>query len=478
MNESTSDPIANSAHKPNVPELIKEFQRCSPAAGSGWDRSTNNDDVRFNRWAGKTCDGRKHGTPDKAAFPFENASDAEIFLSDDIVNSLTAIEFEAFWRAWMLPKMGMSEESQYAVKLADYFVNDVLFDQLFKSVELSAQYRNQYGWVGLQPTWIQEISLESKEITLDDIAALAMVRQDEAALLPEIIIDPTMDADSVTLLQKIYEEYTGQLMARVQTFQPNSLRRATALRAVKELRETGKTTIPVPCICRDEPAILPRKPWSEVFITSDNADLNQRRLYLRLFHDEVELKSRELAQGWDAGWVAEALKTKGKQSVWADGDTASTPPQWLSEARDASAGQNWQSLDRQTGLVEVLYCLYRALDEDGIPGVYMTVCSPHLGKGENGKTGTGENGSFAWHGLVAGARGEDSDGDWDKGKCFVQLYQFARRAGDCPDASAPEENPARWLGGLAFCGRVPAHFQICQQLRYKVPLRPGRGEHD
>lgn len=404
MNDTVTDPIAHGAYAPNVPELIAEFQRCSPAAGSGWDRSTNNDDVRFNRWAGKTGDGRKHGTPDKAAFPFENASDAEIFLADDLVNSLTAIEFEAFWRAWMLPKHGLSEESQYAVKLADYFVNDLLFDQLFKSVELSSQYRNHYGWMGLQPTWVQEISLEPKEITLDDIAALAYARNDETALLPETIIDPTMDDESVRLLQMVYAEYTQQLMERVQTFQPKALRPATARRAIKDLRETGKTTIPVPAICRDEPAILPRKPWSELFITSDNADINQRRLYLRIFHDEVELKSRELTQGWSPAWVAEVLKTKGKQSVWCDGDTATNPPQYLSEARDGNTGNAWQTLDRKTGLMEVLYCLYRALDEDGIPGVYMTVVSPHIGKEKSGEQKAETN--YGWHGLVAGARGK------------------------------------------------------------------------
>jgi hypothetical protein len=182
------------------------------------------------------------------------------------------------------------------------------------------------------------------------------------------------------------------------------LRPARLKQAVKELREQGRATVPVPYICQDGPEILPRKPWSQLFITSDNADVQQRRLYIRLFHDEVELKSRELTGGWDKGWVAEALKHKGKQTAWSYSDQVTPPPQYLADGRYPVANNNWQVLDRQTGQVEVLYCFYRALDDDGIPGVYMTVICPHFG-GETDTT-TEARSRYAWHGLIAGARGK------------------------------------------------------------------------
>jgi hypothetical protein len=440
MNDATAanqgghhDPIANAAERPNVPELISEFKRCAPTAGSGWDRATVADNVRFNRWEGKSADGKKHGTKTKEPFPFDGASDAEIHLADDISNELVAECFESFWRAWMLPKFGQSEESQYAIKLADHFVNSVLYEELFTQVELSAQYREHYGWVALQPRWEQEVSLEYKRLTLREIERYAMAAargaagaggQYEAAMggaaplpsqmspmamLPQLILDPSREAEAMSVLGSFYVDYIKEIQSQVQTFEAKELSSPTLRKAVRELREAGETEVPVPYLCKNQPSIIARKPWDEVFITSDVANLQQRRLYLRVWLDEVELRSKELTEGWSASWVQEVLKHKGKQSTWASAmtGTAGNPTTSLAEAMasNSSAGQDggWIAQDKKSGLVEVVYAIYRALDRNGVPGVYMTVLCPHVGGTADSDKPAKD--SYGWHGMIKGTRG-------------------------------------------------------------------------
>lgn len=404
MNTNT-DPIAHASAAPQVAQLISEYKRCSPAAGSGWDRQALSDQVRYCRWPGQSPDGKKHGTKDNAAFPFEGASDAQVYLADDLINSLVADDVESFWRAWLMPKFTESEESGYALKLADHFINRALYHEIYVAVELSAQYRHHYGWMAAQPKWTQSIALENKTITL------ALVEQELVALgMPEameLFLDPTQEPAAMEVLGLLYAGYTQRLMARLKSFTPKPLKESTRRRAVRELRTKSETTLPIPYIAKDGPEVFIRCPWREVFMTGDTADLNQRRVFLVLWEDGVSLRAKA-AEGWDPAWIEEALKHKGKHSAWVDGNGGSTPgapPVNLNEALGYSEHLTWTQRDYKDGLVETVYCLYRAVDDEDVPGTYMTVLNPHIGHDQQDDEGA-KKGLYGWHGLVSGARGQ------------------------------------------------------------------------
>ncbi len=225
------------------------------------------------------------------------------------------------------------------------------------------------------------------------------------AELGDMILDPTLEDQAIAGLQLIWEAEAKQRMARLQTFQPKPLRPARARQAVRELRAEGRrTTLPVPYICKDQPEIHVRKPWQEVFISNAAADLNQRRTYIVEWNDEVSLT----AKGFDPEWTKEAIKHAGKHTAWGASDGVTSPSVHLADAMSATESVNWCAVDAKDGLIETVYSLYRALDEDGVPGVYMTVFNPHVGseKRDGDSQSSSLQGMYGWHGLVDGARGK------------------------------------------------------------------------
>jgi hypothetical protein len=132
----TLDPLAQAPAKPDakfLDTLVTEFTRCAPASGS-WNRQADADATRYCRWEGQSADGKKHDRRGATAFPWDGASDTRPFLADAIINEKVALLTSAFWRAITRPKVADDTVGQYAVALADYFVNECLTDNLAREV--------------------------------------------------------------------------------------------------------------------------------------------------------------------------------------------------------------------------------------------------------------------------------------------------------------------------------------------------------
>jgi hypothetical protein len=435
MNDGSSkaDVLVNASAVPLVRELIADFKGCSPWAAGNWNRVTDNENTRFTRWPGQHPDGKKHDRQNAPAFPFDGASDTRIPLADEICNENVAVCFVAFWRAMIQKKAGESEESDYAVKLADYYVNTVLFEDLVREVELSEQYRQMLGWVVLHPFWNLEICLAHRPVTMEELVGLANSQEatgnsqmgtgggnrqgpiansqtgtggmSALALLPQMIMDPTLDSETAKILEALYEMFCAQQVQDVDVKMP-ALRPAKIKQAIRELREGGETTLPLPYVSKNQPEILALKPWDEIFIPNYSTDIQKGpRVYRRVWMSEVELRSKIVTDGWDPEWVEEALKHKGKFSSWTtDGGTspAANPPTSLTDAMSGQAA-SWVSAGAEHGgndLVEVIYATHRQLDEDNVPGVFLTVFNVNVCEDGKGKVLYGE------HGLLEGVRGE------------------------------------------------------------------------
>ena len=161
--------------QPNVSELVNMFNRCGPvvAGGLAW-----LDNTRFCRWPNQFTDGKKHdikGQERGAAIPFDGASDVRPFVADDIINERVAMKTTAFWHARLQPGSAGTEEGGYAVALLEHLLWRVLFYDLTREVELSAQYQEHYGWMVLAPRWRREVGMKRKKITLQEIQTAAAV---------------------------------------------------------------------------------------------------------------------------------------------------------------------------------------------------------------------------------------------------------------------------------------------------------------
>lgn len=413
-------PVFGAPHRaPDVSALIEQFRRCSPWSTNGWNRVKHNEDVRFSRWAGQSPDCKKQGSAHEPAFPWPGASDQRSYDADDIVLTNVAELWESFFRAWLSPKAGASEESNYAVKLADWIINEACADKLPRQIELSAQYREGLGLMVLQPTWELEIALEPKTVTLDQLASAleqlsqglaqdpmavleAFPQAQELEMLPELILGGEDDAYAAELLQMVWEFHSVQQMRR--SVELPALPSERLKRAVRELREKGTTELPIPYVCVDGPMIWALKPWKRVFFNDTVGDVQRAPgVFVRELVTEVELRSRILTRNWDPGWVEQAVKHKGKLTTWQQTQEALMSPSiTLQGAMSGSGAILATQVDSQTDFIEVVYAYTRLLDDDNVPGVYLTVLHPEVGASSAAPVSKAS--SYAWHGLVKDAR--------------------------------------------------------------------------
>jgi len=395
MNEDKLVEAGMSGEK--LEELITEFMGCHPLDSGGYNRVETAGHGQLAVWTGQSPTGKKLdsvlGPLGRQAFPFDGASDTRIFMADEIIRELVSSWVVAFWRAMGAPKMSMDADEGYVVKLIDHLANKKMRGELMAAVELAANYGGTYGWYMLHPRWATEIKLEKREVTLEALknvlmqisafasseeatarqAAFASEGQAAVVDFESMLMDERREGEAMEVLAVLHGMYAAQVLQRHKIELP-PLSKSTLRRAVRDLRETGTAELPVPYVCRDEPEILALKPWDEVFIHPDTADVRKARVFRRVFMYEWELRAKIVEEGWSANWVDAALEHKGKVSEW--GGTTTTPTSGDFSRFGDRGYSGYVPRDNKTGLVEVIYAAYHALDDDNVPGVYQTVFHP------------------------------------------------------------------------------------------------------
>ena len=394
---------------PDIGKLQSTFGRCSPYLPGGMEWLDN---VRFCRWPSQSTDGKKHDTrndPKGAALPWDGASDCRPFVVDAAIQERAAMKTTAFWRAMLRPGMGGTEASSYAVALAEHLMGSVLYDDLTREVELSAQYEEHYGWMILAPRWRRELGLRHHELSMEYVLQLANEAPADSPLrqLPVLLMDPTLEAQAIELMRSFYQTYVvAQLPEDLRERAPQ-ISTKTLRRTVRDLRTTGKAKTPLPYVCRDEPGISALKPWDEVFIPPEMVD-EQTLVFQREWVNESELRGRILTEGYDEAWVEAACEFKGTSSPML------MPTGTFGNALSTLGGttpipmQNPIIANRDTGLVEIIHAVYRDVDDDGVPVIYCTTFHRAVGNGGTARPSSLEPQAslYAKHEQVEGAQGE------------------------------------------------------------------------
>lgn len=415
---------------PDVTALITSFTRSNQNAPGGlaWV-----DQIRDCRWPGQFSDGRKHDVhndPNGKAKPWNGASDCRPFVVDDIINELVDVDVVSFWRSMLQQGSAGGESDSYAVALVENLIFTKMFDKLLDEVELSSQYRHQYGWCVLAPRWNREIGLRRYTLTMSEVAtkgaqAAQMLQQAQAELskrpdvqipqnaqaqitklqataqLPNAIQDPALEDEAVQYLQQWYNDYVAaNLPADLQDRAPK-MDAGRIRQCVRDLRNTGTCTAPLPYRCKNEPEIAALKPFEEVAIPPELTDANEVVFQIE-WVSEATLKGREITENYDPDWVAQAIKHKG---ISAPNQTqVATQPVGLNGLLAGGASGVAPMGDVSSGapgvnsaLIRLVHAMYREADADGIPGVYVTTFHTDVTKDKQG------NDLFAKHGLMDGA---------------------------------------------------------------------------
>ena len=351
-----TDLMARVGSEPDVSALTEELRRSATDYGvmARVDRVEN---VRFCRWAGQTDDGKKWNDTgrNKPAFPWDGASDTRIPLADEVVNGLVDLRSTSFWRSMLRvspTNISQLDQAVTAHNLMDWTVNAKMYNDLTREVELLSQYLWTYGWAGVHVTWQQEMGQKEQYLTMDQVMALAAQSPEGSVLadLPNLIANPEADDQSAELLIAAF---------------PN-LKKRRALKAIRELREEGECDFPIPTMVTNKPMIAALAPWDELTFPPETTDIQSARVVFRRFYmTEAQLLNKVETEDWDAEWAQEAINTMGRFSNFAD------------YTYSMGIAQN-SVLDREN-LIEVVYAYQKAVDEDGLPGVFYTVFSPQVG---------------------------------------------------------------------------------------------------
>jgi hypothetical protein len=407
-----SNDLAYASAEPKLSELNELYQRCSPVS-NGWNRLVENDNVRYAIWAGQSTDGKKwdKNQPDnKPAFPWDGASDCRVLLADEIINDIVDILTESFWRS-VARVQGVeasdTERAAYGAKLIEWVKGTKLYSQLQREIELHAQNGLTYGSSLLHITWERELAYKRYEVTLMQLMALAQVQTSgisggspvppgtgsPLAGLPEMILDPSREAEAAQLLADLYLQFVEAERPRNFDWEPKPMSKARARQLVRDLREEGKASVPFPYLCKDQPCITALKMWEDVFVPPETTDIQSARaIFVREWFSEADLQGMVESEGWKQEWVDAAIKEKGNASAWAVKNNDGTAQKLTAEFGYVPQEQN--------DLIEVIYAYARQVDEDGILGIYYTVFHAKV------TTGADQQPLYAKHELLDYAHGK------------------------------------------------------------------------
>ncbi len=403
-----SDRTAFASDTPDIGALQTLFQTCSPVS-HGWDRLGDNDRVRFTRWEGQSLDGRKHqeNLPEgKLVGPFENASDARIPVADMAIREHVGWLTEAFQRATTRamgnPETESSGRAAYARKLLEWLKRK-MYPELLKETTLLAQNGCTYGPSVAQVGWERTLGYRYHELKLEDLMAAAQQRaqagkMDLLTMFPQMLRDRKRDDESVEVLQAIYESYVEESKPSNYEWDAAPLTDTRARQVIRSLRKDGKAKLPLPYLCKNQPTVRARKLWEDCFVPDWSENFQKASaVFLVDWYSEAELRAKGKADDWDEAFIEAAVKEKGmfteftrRVNVLNDG------------TRIDVANAGFSALDK-VDQIEIVTCVRKLVDEDGVLGVYETIYHANIlkGPGSSGTRGArASKGGYAKHGPI------------------------------------------------------------------------------
>ena len=207
--------------KPDVPALKNAYDRT--IGDLDWYLQSTRDsfDYRRNIWAGKSKDLRKHGAD---AFPFEGASDTEVGLIDERINTYVSLCIEAMERANIRAyPVEIGDMSRARVTSAFLKWMKASYIKDFKrQMELGCNYLFERGIMVTYVGWRKEDRTFLQKLDLQQIAQISPD-------LARLIQDGKVDEQIAELLKQQFKGVTD----------------ARAKKAIKQLRKDGMAELPV-----------------------------------------------------------------------------------------------------------------------------------------------------------------------------------------------------------------------------------------
>jgi hypothetical protein len=319
-------------------------------------RQDVNSKVRYARWDGQHEDGKKHeANIGNQPFPFEGASDVRVRLSESITNREVRQLKNAFKRSKLRVKGTEQKDWSTASKsttILDWMVNSQMSPSAQREIELAAQWRQEKGAYMMRIDWHQETALEQDEILMDEINQIALDPQNPelaqvVAELRELILDGGLDEEAASILVQFND----------------SLDDSQALKAVKDLRETGLASFDVPYFRINRPRWTALRVYRDIYFPTYVDDIQRSRWVAeRKYYTPEEIEEKQLSEGWSKAFISEVIEKKGLKSLdhWSTQDRNKFGRQFSYE----------ETVEDQEDLIEIYHVYYKDTAKNGAIGVY------------------------------------------------------------------------------------------------------------
>jgi hypothetical protein len=367
----------NSEKGPQFEVLRQAFQDTYNGNQLFRDICEQNAMVRYARWPGQSFDGKKHSR-DKGKTeptPWDGASDLQVFLADEAINSYVAMEGLAMQKANIVAVPVEGNDIKRAKNVSNFMrwlikTQIVDFD---REMELLSQFVHEKGLAVTGQFWEVKQDKTLQKIRLDEFQ-----EQFPQINVQEMLMVDSLEDDLIALFEELY-----------------GCSRRKAKKMIGELRMTGETTVPVIGKVKSRPVIRAFNLDEDVFIASNTADLEDASGIYRLqYFTPEKLRMFVHTDGWDEAWVEKAIECAlGKQISPSNDDTYFGQQNYRLDAVGALTPDNYK------GKVGVVYAYQRLSDEDGFAGIYCTKFNPYVPPDEKQK-------GYAKYDLLGYAHGQ------------------------------------------------------------------------
>ena len=318
--------------------------------------------TRLCRWEGQSPDGRKRSEYlEKKAMPFEGASDTRPFTIDSVINYIVAELKTAVLRA--IPRdMGMEstdgKSGGYNSTLIKWLVKNQWSLKFKRQAELLAQYTYGDSPAGaiLWIDWVEEMEVSLETITPDELLAkMVEVMPDEPSEEEGLIlIDIVTNPERVDELKMLLAAHFPQL----------SKSRVTKM--TKQLYAEGSAEFPMPRVKSAMPDLAALRQFEDVFYPRYVTELQRSPWIIKRDRlTAAQVREDAAKYEWSKKFVEELLDVGRGKSAFAD-----DLDRYNAVSDGADAGMTGED-----ELFEVLHVYARAVNDDGIPGIYWQTVS-------------------------------------------------------------------------------------------------------
>jgi hypothetical protein len=339
---------------PDLSELKAEFDSDSLDMSQYIAQCQDSYDDRNALWAGKTDDLQKHG---ENAFPWDGASDQEVRLIEQCINTYVALMMNSLRRSNITANPVESNDITEA-RIKGMFLKwmkDSYIKDFYTQAEIAANTLLEKGIAFTYVDWEIKKRKHKEPIDLDQIEQISPE-------LYDILGTEGREDEAVALFETIYE----------------SVDKAGTKAALKDLREIGKAEIPVVKKDVSRPIMQSKFVDSDIRFPSYVSDIQRSpRVHVRMLLTPSEIENSIENDGWDAE-VGRELIEKHRGLVQSSATSYSAYERTSTVSRGQTFGSgNGTDFD---DIVEIVYTYKRMIDrKDGAEGMYLTIWSPQFG---------------------------------------------------------------------------------------------------